>query len=90
VVCFKWFEGEGQEVDGACSTEDTLEVRDFRLTKGWAYLSIGHKTYVYNNELKMKTKLTQQPTQFVNGHVVTQDHLTYQFNSNELVYYRLV
>ena len=38
----------------------------------------------------MQTKLVQHPTQFVNGHVVTKDHLTYQFESNELVYYRLV
>lgn len=38
----------------------------------------------------MKTKWEQIPTQYVAGHAVTRDNLTYLFKTNELVYYRLV
>ena len=50
----------------------------------------GEQTYVYDNTLTMKTKWQQLPTQYVHGHAVTSDHLTYLFKTNELVYYRLV
>lgn len=38
----------------------------------------------------MRTKWEQTVTQYVAGHAVTSDHMTYLFKTNELVYYRLV
>lgn len=38
----------------------------------------------------MKTKWEQTITQYIAGHAVTSDHMTYLFKTNELVYYRLV
>lgn len=38
----------------------------------------------------MRTKWEHLPTQYVAGHAVTADHLTYLYKTNELAYYRLV
>lgn len=54
--CFKWFEGETQEVDGKCTIEKRIDIQDFRVTGRWAYLRMPDETYVYDDTLTMKTK----------------------------------
>jgi len=82
LICYKWFVGADQTVDGTCSYENVLEYQEFRITDGWAYMRINGWTYVYDNTFTMKTRWENLATQFVAGHASTADHLTYLFKSN--------
>ena len=53
-------------------------------------MRINNKTYVYDQMLVIKTKWDNRLTQYIGGHAVTENHLTYLFKTNQLVYHRMV